>query len=75
MDSVYMFILGSSLEDVIRFEMLVSYRMDFMFIVVMWILRLMISFIGFFDNVVKIIKNMIKEFLGFLNLSLRVVKW
>lgn len=29
MDSVYMFILGSSLEDVIRFEMLVSYRYGF----------------------------------------------
>lgn len=74
-DSAYMFISGSSLEDVIRPEMLVSYRMDSTLIAVTWILRLMTSFTGFLDNVVKITKNTTKEPLGFSNLSLRVTKW
>lgn len=74
-DSAYMSISGSSLEDVIRPEMLVSYRIDSTLIAVTWILRLMTSFTGFLDNVVKITKNTTKEPLGFSNLSLRVTKW
>lgn len=74
-DSAYMSISGSSLEDVIRPEMLVSSRMDSTLIAVTWILRLMTSFTGFLDNVVKITKNTSKETLGFSNLSLRVTKW
>lgn len=74
-DSAYMSISGSSLEDVIRPEMLVIYRRDSTLIAVTWILRLMTSFTGFLDNVVKITKNTTKEPLGFSNLSLRVTKW